>query len=103
MYAGLESGSYGWVYTDVNLLTAPVDPAFQLLKIHPLEADYGMGYTHYYLDELDPKWIESPKRRDLVDLFLATTIAYGNMGWLVKEFGESTNRSAWRRWRARTT
>ncbi len=86
MYAGLESGSYGWIYTDVNLLTAPVDPAFQLTKIHPLEADYGMGYTYYYLEKLDPKWVESPKRRELVDLFLATTIAYGNMGWLVKEF-----------------
>ena len=28
LYAGLESGSYGWVYTDVNLLTAPLDVAF---------------------------------------------------------------------------
>ena len=45
-----------------------------------------MGYTHYYLDKIDPKWVESPRRRELVDLFLATTIAYGKMGWLVKEF-----------------
>lgn len=86
MYAGLESGSYGWVYTDVNLLTHPPDVAFQLGSIHPLQADYGMGYTHYYLDKIDPKWRTSPKRRDYIDLFLATTIAYGNMGWLVTEF-----------------
>ena len=86
MYAGLESGSYGWVYTDVNLLTHPLDPAFRLLAIHPLQCDYGMGYTYYYLSRLDPKWLESPKRREYVDLFLATTIGYGNMGWLVKEF-----------------
>lgn len=87
LYAGLESGSYGWVYTDVNLLTHPPDPAFKLYKIHPLEASYGMGYTHYYLDRLDPKWKESPRRRDYVDLFLATTIAYGNLGWLVTDWG----------------
>jgi hypothetical protein len=87
LYAGLESGSYGWVYTDVNLLTHPLDVAFQLTKVHPLQADYGMGYTHYYLDQLDPKWKESPKRRDYVDLFLATTIGYGNLGWLVTDWG----------------
>jgi hypothetical protein len=87
MYAGLESGSYGWVYTDVNLLTHPLDVAFPLLKIHPLEADYGMGYTYYYLSRLDEKWKESPKKREYVDLFLATTIGYGNMGWLVNDWG----------------
>jgi hypothetical protein len=88
LYAGLESGSYGWVYTNVNLLTHPPDVAFQLGSIHPLEADYGMGYTHYYLDKIDPNWKTSPKRREYLDLFLATTIAYGNMGWLVTEFDE---------------
>ncbi len=87
MYAGLESGSYGWVYTDVNLLTHPPDPVFKLYKIHPLEASYGMGYTHYYLDRLDPKWKESSRRRHYVDLFLATSIAYGNLGWLVTDWG----------------
>jgi hypothetical protein len=48
-----------------------------------------MGYTYRYLSTLDPNWLTSPKRRDYVDLFLATTIAYGNMGWLVKEFDQS--------------
>jgi len=89
LYAGLDSGSYGWVYTNVNLLTHPVDVAFRLRKIHPLHCDYGMGFTGRYLVDLDPKWMESPKRREYVDLFLATTIAYGNMGWLVKEFGHA--------------
>lgn len=87
LYAGLESGSYGWVYTPVNLLTHPLDVSFRLLKIHPLEADYGMGYTYYYLSQLDEKWKESPKKREYVDLFLATTIGYGNMGWLVNDWG----------------
>ncbi|MCC6343199.1 MAG: hypothetical protein IT166_13425 [Bryobacterales bacterium] len=87
LYAGLASGHYGWVYTKLNLLTHPLDVAFELRKIHPLDAEYGMGYTHYYLDQIDANWRRSPKRREYVDLFLATTIGYGNMGWLVNEFG----------------
>lgn len=90
LYAGLASGSYGWVYTKVNLLTHPLDVAFMLQKIHPLECNYGMGYTYYYLSQVDPEWVRSPKKREYVDLFLATTIAYGNMGWLVREFDQST-------------
>jgi hypothetical protein len=90
LYAGLESGSYGWVYTDVNLLTHPLDVGFQVHKMHPLQGDYGMGYTHYYLDKLDKDWRNSPKRREYVDLFLATAIGYGNFGWLVNDWGTDT-------------
>ena len=86
LFAGLQSGGYGWVYTDVNLLTHPLDVAFRVSKIHPLECDYGMGYTNYYLSRLDTEWKKSPKKRDYVDLFLATSIGYGNMGWLVTDW-----------------
>ncbi|MEK7753130.1 MAG: hypothetical protein AAB654_14495 [Acidobacteriota bacterium] len=87
LYAGLASGHYGWVYTPVNLLTHPLDVSFMLHKIHPIECEYGMGYTYYYLTQLDKDWMKSPKKRDYVDLFLATTIGYGNMGWLVNDWG----------------
>ncbi len=90
LYAGLASGHYGWVYTPVNLLREPLDVAFMLNKLHPLECDYGMGYTYYYLSQIDPKWEQSPKKREYLDLFLATTIGYGNMGWLVNEFDQNT-------------
>jgi len=86
LYAGLASGHYGWTYTPVNLLTHPVDTAFMLHKLHPLECDYGMGYTYFYLEQIDRNWASSPKRREYLDLFLATSIAYGNMGWLAREF-----------------
>ncbi len=89
MYAGLTSGSYGWVYTKANLLTEPLDVSFKLRKIQPLECDYGMGDTGYYLGQLDKDWTTSPKRREYLDLFLATTIAYGNMGWLATDFDSS--------------
>ena len=92
LYAGLNSGNPGFAYTaDVNLLEDPVDVSFALRKLHPLECDYGLGPTFFYLSRgFDPEWRTSPKRRDYVDLFLATTIAYGNMGWLVTEFDPST-------------
>jgi len=32
LWAGLESGSYGWVYTNYNLLKEPLDVAFHLMK-----------------------------------------------------------------------
>jgi hypothetical protein len=89
LYAGLTSGSYGWVYTKENLLTRPLDVSFKLRKILPLECDYGMGDTGFYLGQLDKDWLTSPKRRENVDLFLATAIAYGNMGWLVADFDPS--------------
>ncbi|HSB14174.1 MAG TPA: hypothetical protein VLE22_06920 [Bryobacteraceae bacterium] len=86
LYAGLDSGSYGWVYSDINILGHPLDVAFRLHKIHPLHCDYGIGAPDRHLTELDPGWRQSPKRRQYIDLFLASTIAYGNMGWLVKDF-----------------
>lgn len=88
LYAGLESGSYGWAYTNWNLLTEPADVTFQLTKVHPLECTYGMGDTGFYLAKIDPNWKKSPKRREYLDLLLATTIAYGNMGWLATDFEE---------------
>ncbi len=45
-----------------------------------------MGMTFYYLSQIDKDWATSPNNRDYLDLFLATAIAYGNMGWLVTEF-----------------
>jgi hypothetical protein len=95
MYAGLEGGTEAWTYMTpdvfVNLLTHPVDVSFALKKIHPLQAGYGMGDTYYYLERLDKQWQKSPKRREYVDLFLATGIAYGHLGWLImpEEFPDS--------------
>jgi len=98
LYAGLPSGNYGWTYFDMNLLTHPLDVAFRLTKIHPLEADVGVGDTYYYRTPIDEKCAKSPKSaecgdavsRDHIDLFLATTIGYGNVGMLVTDFGLTT-------------
>ncbi|MEM3490319.1 MAG: hypothetical protein QXO75_11795, partial [Nitrososphaerota archaeon] len=94
LYAGLATGNYGWAYTNLNLLEEPLNVAFDLLKIHPLEIDYGMGSPEYYLQQLDtrfsewdhlnPRWIGKREELDwYIDRFLATTIAYGHGGWLI--------------------
>jgi hypothetical protein len=49
-----------------------------------------MGWTFYYIGKIDPEWKTSPMRREYVDLILSTSIAYGAMGWLIKEFDPST-------------
>jgi len=86
LYAGLTSGSYGWVYTKLNLLTQPLDVSFMLRKIHPLECDYGLGDTGYYLSQIAKDWTTSPGKREYLDLLLASAIAYGNLGWLATDF-----------------
>ncbi len=75
--------------TDFNLLTEPLAVAFRLTHMHPLQCDYGIGDTSFALGKVDPAWAKSPKRREYVDLFLATTIGYGNMRWLVHEFTDA--------------
>ena len=89
LYAGLTSGNYGWVYTKMNLLTDPLDVSFMLRKIHPLECDYGLGDTAYYLSQIDKNWSKSPKSREYLDLLLSSMIAYGQMGWLATGFEDS--------------
>jgi hypothetical protein len=77
---GLQSGGYGWVYRR-ELLAHPLDAAFMLHKIHPLSATAAWA-TRLTIWSDGPELEDFPKRREYVDLFLATTIGYGNMGWL---------------------
>jgi hypothetical protein len=90
LYAGLSAGNWGRMYGSVNLLTHPLDVSFKLMKIQPLECDYGMGFLDNYLGRIDKNWYDSPKRSAYVDLYMATAIGYGNMGWLVHEVEHPT-------------
>ncbi len=83
LYAGLTDGNYGLAYTGVDLSEEPLNVAFDLLKIHPLECDIGMPWTGGFFKK--PGW-NAPERIDhSIDRFIATTIAYGHIGWLVEE------------------
>ena len=90
MYAGLVDGNYGqdWGYRcgDSQWL---VD--FDVLKIHPLETDFGMGTLSmfypgktalektYYL----PHAPTPQAFTNLVDRFIGATLAFGHSGYLV--------------------
>jgi hypothetical protein len=83
LYAGLTDGNYGLAYTDVDLSEEPLNVAFDLHKIHPLECDIGMPWTSGFFKK--PGW-DSPERiEESIDHFIAATIAYGHIGWLVEE------------------
>ncbi len=83
MYAGLATGNYGLQYGGVDLSKEPLNVAFDLMKIHPLECDIGMPWTSGFFKEQG--W-DKPENIDRsIDHFIAATIAYGHIGWLVEE------------------
>jgi len=83
LYAGLATGNYGIMYTGVDLSKEPLNVAFDLMKIHPLECDIGMPWTGGFIK--DPGWQTPEKVDESIDHFIAATIAYGHIGWLVEE------------------
>jgi hypothetical protein len=71
IYAGLTDGNYAQLASD-SPPDEPLLPDFDLLKIHPLEMDAGMG---------DPGMFFKGKPYNL-DQYIATTLAYGHIGFL---------------------
>jgi len=84
MYAGLATGNYGICYAGIDAGTEPLNVAFDLYQIHPREADIGMGWTSYIFRNI-PDWDKPENIESSVDHFLAATLAYGHIGWLVEE------------------
>ncbi len=78
MYAGLATGNYALAYQSRGLHERPLDVAFALHRIHPLECDIGMGWTANYI-----RTAVTPDAD--VDRFVAATMAYGHIGWLVED------------------
>jgi len=83
LYAGLASGNYGLAYTSVDLSKEPLNVAFDLMKIHTLECDIGMPWTGGFFKESG--WDSPEKIDESIDHFIAATMAYGHIGWLVEE------------------
>ncbi len=84
LYAGLATGNYALCYGGLDPAHEPLNVAFSLYQIHPREADIGMAWEGYFLRSV-PGW-DAPERIDSsIDHFLAATLAYGHMGWLVSE------------------
>ena len=86
MYAGLVDGNYAQIVSDAPFREPPLVD-FDLLKIHPLETDHGMGSPDMFYtgspDWTEPRDFHSP----WFDRFIASTIAYGHIGYLAAEWG----------------
>ena len=92
-YAGIVDGNYaddrGYNFNDMPWI---VD--FDLRELHPRECDFGMGTLsmfrrspvameqRYYLAHFD----SDRDREELVDRFLAATLAFGHVGLLLADF-----------------
>lgn len=73
MMAGLEDGSYGQI-AGYNLLIQPYLLDFDLLKIHPLEVNFGVN-------------IADTTAENYPDKILAASIAYGHNLWIAPDLG----------------
>jgi hypothetical protein len=78
LYAGLATGNYALDYGTADYGVEPLNVAFDLMQIHSKECDIGMGWTDNFL--------KSFKREDIdFDHFIAATMAYGHIGWMIEE------------------
>ncbi len=84
LYAGLCTGNYGLTYSELRLWEYPYLPHFDLLKMHPLSVDIGVPWTGQFFKGKEG-WQRPENIVTSIDQFLATTIAYGHIGWLVEE------------------
>lgn len=83
LYAGLADGNYALCYGGPDTSVEPLNVAFDLHKIHPLECDIGMPWTGGFLKSAG--WNAPEKIDASIDHFIAATMAYGHIGWLVEE------------------
>lgn len=84
LYAGLCTGNYGLTYSALRLWQYPYLPHFDLLKMHPLSVDIGIPWTAQFFQG-KTGWEKPENIVASIDQFIAATIAYGHMGWLVEE------------------
>ena len=94
LYAGLVDGNYaddrGYMFQ-----TQPWIVDFDLLRLHPLECDFGMGtVSMFYPDNSTirdracylPHFDSAAERERVIDRYLAATVAFGHTGFLIAEY-----------------
>ncbi|RJP31683.1 MAG: hypothetical protein C4527_07230, partial [Candidatus Omnitrophota bacterium] len=84
LYSGLCTGNYGLTYSNLHLWDYPYLPHFDLMKMHPLNVDMGMPWTSHFFNG-NENWSNPENIVTSIDQFIAATIAYGHIGWLVEE------------------
>jgi len=87
MYAGLVSGNYAQI-TGPERWRQPPLVDFDLLKMHPLMTDFGMGMPSMFYDRRGGDWRRDRSRTSpWLDRFLTSTLAFGHIGFLPLEWG----------------
>ena len=89
MYCGLVDGNYAQDQK-AKLPEAPWLVDFDLLRMHPLSNNFGMGNLNMFYAE--GVW-KPDLLQDRVDRFLAATAAFGHQAFLVKDNEESEEQS----------
>ena len=90
MYAGHADGNYARDSYDFQEGAWLVD--FDVLKLHPLECDFGMGALFHFAPSKDPKdrgyyRPAMPEgRARFLDEYIAATLAFGHAGYLVLDW-----------------
>ena len=92
-YSGLTDGNYAQD-GGYNFLTQPWIVDFDILKIHPLECNFGMGTLAMFApgktsEEIRRHRPHTPTEKDrdeLIDLFLTATVAFGHAPFLVLDY-----------------
>ena len=87
MYAGLVSGNYGQM-TGPDRWRQPPLVDFDLLKMHPLMCDFGMGQPSMFYEHHGGEWRRDKARiSPWLDRFITSTLAFGHIGYLPMEWG----------------
>jgi hypothetical protein len=86
-YAGIVDGDYGQMvpYGTGHRIEPIVD--FDLLKMHPLMTDFGMGMPGMYYGERGDWMKDRSRLSPYFDKFHTSTIAFGHIGFLADEWG----------------
>ena len=83
-YSGLTDGNYAQDQA-YCFMSRPWLVDFDLLKMHPLECDFGMGNISMFAPGYAPK--DAREREALLDRFITATVAFGHPGFLALEYG----------------
>ena len=87
MYAGLVTGNYAQI-TGPQRWRVPPLVDFDLLRLHPLETDFGMGMPSMFFPRHEPTWRRDRSRTSpYLDRFITSTLAFGHIGFLPLEWG----------------
>ncbi|MFW6161770.1 MAG: hypothetical protein ACODAJ_03320, partial [Planctomycetota bacterium] len=86
-YAGLVTGNYAQI-TGRERWRQPPLVDFDLLKMHPLMTDFGMGMPSMFYPRHDGEWRRPRERTNpWLDRFLTSTLAFGHIGFLALDWG----------------